>query len=226
MVLARLMICKRRGKTCIVGNATHLCFRLCGLAQAIVLLPLTLVVSASTRSDAHLAIEAAPLRAAAVGASTGSAARLDVEAAGARFDTTRARFDLHGRALETAAMETVELGRHRSCGVPQATRSGAMAWTRRCGAPVVAAPSGGSDELDWRPFPWSTPSTPLSSFPLISTSATERWPPSSLSSGRRHHGRRRGCRGPRRRMCTPGRGENGDECEEKREGMGGNFTSS
>jgi hypothetical protein len=195
MVLARLMICKRRGKTCIVGNATHLRFRLCGLAQAIVLLPLTLtvVVSASTRSDARLAIKAAPRRAAAVGASTGSAARLGVEAAGARFDTTGARLDLHGRALETAAMETVELGRHRSCGVPQATRSGAMAWTRRRGAPVVAAPSGGSDELDWRPFPWSTTSTPFSSFPLISTSAAKRWPPRSLSSGRRHHGRRRGC---------------------------------
>jgi hypothetical protein len=67
MVLARLMICKRRGKTCRVGNTTHLRFRLCGLAQAIVLLPLTLavVVSASTRSDARLAIEAAPRRAVA-----------------------------------------------------------------------------------------------------------------------------------------------------------------
>jgi hypothetical protein len=112
-------------------------------------------------------------------------------------------------------METVELRRHRSCG-PQATRSGAMAWTRRRGAPVVAAPSGGSDELDWRPFPWSTPSTPLSSFPLRSTSTAKRWPPRSLSSGRRHHDRRRGCRGPRQRMCTPGRGENGGEWEENR----------
>jgi hypothetical protein len=161
------MICKRRGKTCIVGNTTHLRFRLCRLAQAIVLLPLTLAAapctvfvaarepsavpppvwlsrprargaaigSASTRSDARLAIRAAPRCASAVGASTGSTARLGVEATGARFDTTRARFDLHGRALETAAMETVELGRHRSL-------------TRRRGAPVVAAPSNGSDELD------------------------------------------------------------------------------
>jgi hypothetical protein len=77
-----------------------------------------------------------------------STARMGVKATGAQFDTARARFDLHGRALEMAVMETVELGRHRSCGVPQATRSGAMAWTRRCGAPVVAAPSSGSDELD------------------------------------------------------------------------------
>jgi hypothetical protein len=48
------------------------------------------VVSASTQSDARLAIEVAPRRAAAVGVSTGSAAHLGVEAAGARFDTTRA----------------------------------------------------------------------------------------------------------------------------------------
>jgi hypothetical protein len=77
MVLTRLMICKRGGKTCIVGNTIHLCFRLCRLAQSIVSLPLILArvfeVAAPRTAVVVVAIGSTVCRATAVGALTRSA---------------------------------------------------------------------------------------------------------------------------------------------------------